>query len=249
MIKEQKMIRKLLLVAAAGAVPIGLVAMGAVGSGVANAAKGPPPPSPTVNCALSGTINFAPPGLSFLGTTTSSKDNTTTVSGVSYSGCTGYTASSASSLSIVTKNSKCPKTTPNPDPYPAGCLKPLYYGDSVASFASAPLTTIEKSLKGLGLTVNGAVAKTKATSASEVEGTGGACGPSDGAGFLISGTAKVKPYAYTSFNLQICLSGDTGTNTTDNFFGDVASAALGGDQVIATATIDPTESFINLPGT
>ncbi len=48
------MIRKLLMVAAAAAVPLGAIAVGAVGGGVAGAKT--LEPASTVTCALTGTV-------------------------------------------------------------------------------------------------------------------------------------------------------------------------------------------------
>ena len=63
----------------------------------------------------------------------------------------------------------------------------------------------------LGLTIDGTSAKTKATSESEVQGTGGACGPTDGAGFIIGGSVKDKAQpAFHTLSIHICLSTDTG---------------------------------------
>ena len=59
------MIRKLLMVAAAAAVPMGAIAAGAVGGGVAGAAT--PITVTPVTCQESGTVNFMAPGISLSG--------------------------------------------------------------------------------------------------------------------------------------------------------------------------------------
>ena len=79
------MIRKLLMVAAAAAVPLGAIAVGAVGGGVAGAKT--LEPASTVQCALTGTVNFAAPGISLIGVTTASKTGATT-SSLGFTGCT-----------------------------------------------------------------------------------------------------------------------------------------------------------------
>ena len=245
------MIRKLFMAAALAAVPMSAVGVGLVASGTPAAAASP------INCALTGSIAFAPPGLSYTGTLTTNPTSVTETSD-SNTGCSGGTLTSASPLAITTKNTKCAKT--QQPATPPGCVKPNKYYDSVAGFASAPLSTIEKAIKHLGLTINGTAAKTKATSASEVQGTGGACGASDGAGFILGGSVKDKAEAaYTAFSIHICLSTDTGTelasstpprqsstSSGSSFFTDVSDAVFGGPDVVATATIDPSESFINI---
>ena len=72
------MIRKLLMVAAAAAVPLGVIAAGAVGGGVAGAAT--PITVTPVTCHESGTVNFMAPGISLSGNATTSHTTTTTSS-------------------------------------------------------------------------------------------------------------------------------------------------------------------------
>ena len=117
------MIRKLLMVAAAAAVPLGAIAVGAVGGGVAGAKT--LEPATTETCNLTGTVNFAAPGISLVGVTTASKTGATT-SAIGFTSCGAgeSISSSAGSLVITTKNSKCVA------PYPSN---PTALGTSAAT--------------------------------------------------------------------------------------------------------------------
>jgi len=239
--KEANMLRKLLMVAMAAAVPMGAVALGA---GTANA--GAPLTAPPITCALSGTVNFAPPGISHNGAQTPNKTSSTTVTGETFNACTGGPNQSGgvgSPLTIVSKNTKCPKA-PKTGPPPA-CVKPNYTYDTAASFAGTNLTTVEKAVKKAPPTIDGVLFKVKPTSAAQVL-PGHQCGSSE-SGFLITGSAKSSPkYTYTSFSILACLGHDSGSGTTNNFTNDLIIALGGGSDVIATASIDPATSSIGI---
>jgi hypothetical protein len=245
------MIRKLLMVAAAAAVPMSAVAAaGAVGSGVA-AAKAPVPVVSNASCALGGTVNFSTnpgiAGISLEGTATTNKTSTTT-SSTSESGCTGGTLSSGSgTLDIVTKNTKC--TAPYTSP--PGCAKGKDIGEAGTGLASAGTTkSIEKAVKKLPITLvqgsNTFTLKSKVTSVTTYEdASSGPC--ANEVGFGIAGTFKTSPKSTgdTSIVLTVCLGQDsdvTGPSpSTDNFFSDLTA----GD-TIGIADIDPASSSIAL---
>jgi hypothetical protein len=60
---------------------------------------------------------------------------------------------------------------------------------------------------------------------------GGVCG-SD-VGFYLTGNAQVKGLTVATYTGTVCLSGDTGTGTTGNFFNDLTSPTT----IIATAMV------------
>ena len=62
-------IRKLFMIAAAAAIPLGAVTLGAG----TTSAGAPPPPSPPLACTVSGTVTFAPPGINRQGFVSASK--------------------------------------------------------------------------------------------------------------------------------------------------------------------------------
>ncbi len=240
------MIRKLLMVAAATAMPVGMVAVGVVGDGTAGA-KPPPPPSPPITCAISSTITFAPPGISTNGAVAPAgyKFSFVNTSLVHFTGCTvvnGSTTGAAGPLSIRSKNTKCAKTPPN-TPVP-GCAKGLTYYDTAGQFAGEGPASIQKALKKLSLVVDGIGFAAKTSSAAIVL-PGSSCGTEGG--FLLTGSVKAKPYLYHTDSLLACLGSDTGTNTTGNAVADITAAALGNTSiVVATADIDPATSTLHI---
>ncbi len=222
------MIRKLLMVGAAAAIPFGALAVGAIGGGVASAA--------TLTCTESATITFASPGIDYAGYATSATSTTTNVSASTLGGggCTG----SGPALAIVSKNSKCAGVTPAVP----GCSKTHKdYYDSAAGFASNA-GSLAKEVKGLSLTVNGNTwaVKVKTSSAAST------C-PAGEVGFQLNGTVKsATSKLYKNIVVATCLLGDTGPGTTGNFLTDYGTALGGGTDQIQTATIDPGGSTITL---
>ncbi len=232
------MLRKLMMVAAAAAIPLGAVALGA---GPAAATKGPPPASPPLTCSASGTVNFAPPGISRNGSISLNKTSTTTTSGLVFSGSGCGSGGTGPANTIVSKSTvKCSKKVANENksggPQP-GCMVGGYnVYDQASAFASTGTATLQKALKKLSFTVNGIPFSGKTTSAA-VSGSGQCSGE---AGFVLSGTVKAKPYTYSTFTLIACLGHDTGTGTTGSFVTDIA-VQLGSPSstsTIATASID-----------
>lgn len=229
------MLRKLMMVAAAAAIPLGGVALTA---GTASA-KAPPPPSPPLNCSASGTVTFAPPGISTNGSVSPNKTSTTTTSGLTLSGAGCGTGGSEPANAIVAKSTvKCSKKVPDQNSTGGsqpGCLPGDRVYDQASAFASTGTATLQKALKKLTFTVNGITFSAKTTSAT----TSGAGQCSGEIGFVVSGTVKAKPFTYSTFTLIACLGADTGPNTTNSFLADIA-ASLGGNTAItiATATID-----------
>jgi len=251
------MIRKMLVIAAAVAMPASALAVGAIGGGVASA-KGTPI-SFSATCAASGTITYAPPGLTHDGSVGTGKTSATTTSAVTFSGPGCGSGGTTAGRSIVSKNSKCGKL-PNQGVGGAtvpGCVKgDTYYGQASA-FAGSGAANVQKALKKVSLTIEGITFPGKTSSTSLIT-PGGACGGE--AGFQLAGTVKNKAYTATTFSLRVCLGADTGTNlsangTTDpqtsstgaNSFHDIG-AALGGDTsvVVATSAIDSSSSQLTI---
>ena len=208
------------------ALPISLVAATQT---AAFAKKAKPPPDPARNCSLSGTVHFAPPGLSKNGTLTSNsayKKTYTTTSGTNFGGgCTG----SIPTVTIKSKSIKC-KGLNNPQ---APCkTKGTWWYDGESTFASgSTLTTITKSIKKITFGLDGVTYQTKTTAAAEL-----VCSNGD-VGFKISGVVKKpKQDKGQTSTVDVCLGSDTGPGTTGNFLSDLGS----GIGTIATAQIDPS---------
>jgi hypothetical protein len=228
------MIRKLLLVAAATAMPLGAVAVtGIATSGVAGAA------GPT--CTVSGTVNFAPPGISKNGSASASKSSTTTTSATTFggAGCSGGSGPNT----ITTKSTKCDKHTAGQPASNPACTPGNYGYGSWSNFVSGGTTSIQKALKKLTFTLNSVTYKTKTTAASEIL-PGGACGGSE-VGFKIVGTVtSPKAAKGQTSTLNACLGAITGSglNPGDNFL----AAAVDQIGTVATAAIDPAFSTVTV---
>ncbi len=238
------MIRKLLIAAAAAAMPMGAIAVGAGGGGVAGAAT--PITATPVTCAMSGSVQFAPPGISLVGLTTTNKTSVTN-STVAFPTCTsGSSVSSSGTLAIITKNSKCLAPFPSGPPgttQPSNCAKGLKIFDSGSGLGSpATFKSLEKAVKKLPLTLTQGghtfTIKSKATSAASVT-PGGVCGSE--AGFAIGTTLKTSPKSTlpTTGHINVCLGTDS--NGVD-FFTDLTKNGA----TIASTAIDPATSTIAL---
>jgi hypothetical protein len=103
--KEHHMIRKLLVVGAALAMPVSVVAAGGVAG-----AKTVTPADPSQTLAISATVNFSL-GLSSRGTATTEKDSNTTISDETLSGHDGNghasTAAITSLVNVASKTTGC----------------------------------------------------------------------------------------------------------------------------------------------
>jgi hypothetical protein len=222
------MIRKLLLVAAAIAMPLGAVAVtGITTAGVAGAAT---------TCSVAGTVTFAAPGISTNGGVSASKTSTTSTSATTFGGgCTG----GSPAMNITSKSTKCDKHTAGlPSSNPA-CTPGNYGYGSWANFASGGTTSIQKALKKLNFTIGAIAYQTKTTSASII-----GC-PGSEAGFQLVGTVKSPKAAKGQTSTLIaCLGAITGTglNPGDNF----GQAALDQIGTVATAQIDPVNSSVTV---
>jgi len=239
------MIRKMLVVAAAIAMPAVAVAGASAvsGAGIASAKALPPVP---VTCSLSGSVTFAKPGLSHSGSLTK-KTVETTKTAITPAG-----PAACGTKAIKNKINSTPgvcATDPSPAPIcasaPAKTLAkdPNFY-DSTASLLSSPASILTSLAGGVKTTDNG----TKITLIPKTSGAivpGGACGASE-VGFNVTGTVTGGG-AVTAFALNICLGTDTGTGgTTGVFFPDYIAASGGGSQVIASAGVDGATSSLTL---
>jgi hypothetical protein len=245
------MIRKMLVIAAAVAMPASaLAAVTTVGaSGVAGAAA---KVYTSTSCALSGSVTFAAPGLSYTGTL-GKKSTVTSVSSVTPGAIltgTGGCGATGITSKIATAATNCNVAPVPPATNPVICSSAttkLHYAYSNASnLATAGVSSIVASLgpKGIKLVDNG----NKVVGAVTTPGTnsilpGGACGSS--IGFSLAGATNVTGLTYT---LNLCLVGDTGAGTSGAFFTDYLAAAGGNTSItIASATLGgATLSFVKV---
>jgi hypothetical protein len=214
--------------------PVSMVAI-VGGANVAGAAKAPPPQA--LSCAVSGTVTFAAPGLSYNGTVSASKTSTTT----SYTTYAGAGCGAPNTQTITAKSTKCPKVAA---PATGTCIKPNYLYDTTSSFISGGTTDIQKALKkGIATTDHGQAVTLKLAKpvGATVIDPGGACGTNE-SGFSVTGA--VKKYSTTTWTLTLCLGTDTGTNTNNSFTADLLLANGSNGIVIASANVDPTNSTL-----
>jgi hypothetical protein len=229
------MIRKLLVVAAAVAMPAAaLAAVTTIGSaGIAGAAA---KTYDNQTCAISGAVTFATPGLSYNGSLTKKTTSTSVSSATSTgTGCGNKTATTSTLNSkIVSPSVNCNTATP---PLPGACAgetaKEYHAYDNSSSLASSGTASIVSSLgpKGIAIYDHG----NKVTGLVTTDGTtavdpGGACGTN--VGFQLQGNTSVSGLTY---DLLLCITGDTGTSTTGSFYNDYIASSEG-DAGIVIAT-------------
>ncbi len=234
------MIRKLLVVAAAIAMPISVVAV----TGVTAGAKTVTPPDPAITCSVSAAVNFASPGISTPGSVSTSKTSTTTTGSETFGTASGHPTctGTASGNTITTKSVKCDKKVAGSPSSNTACEPGDYGYGSWANFENSGTASIQKALKKLSFTINGIAYQSKTTSAATV--VGGACGSE--AGFQLNGTIKApKQDKNQPVVLVACLGASTGTGltSTSNF----ALNAFG-PGTVTSSQIDPTTSTIQING-
>jgi hypothetical protein len=231
------MIRKMLVIAAAIAMPVSVIAV----TGVTAGAKVVVPPDPAVTCSVSATVNFASPGISTPGSVQAGKTTTTNTTSESFGGgCTG----TAPPNMIASSGVKCTGVgTPSSNTACPG-KKPTMYGyGSWQNFEDTGTASIQKALKKLNFTINGIAYSAKTTASAQI--VGGVCGSE--AGFQVSGTiAAPKNDKGQTFNLNACLGAATAApghpiTSTSNF---VLNAF--GPGIVASTVLDPSTSTIHV---
>ncbi len=221
------MIRKVLLLGAAAAVPLGALAVDAVAGSVAGAVS-------PVTCTVSSTVTFAPPGLSYTGTATKKPTSKTVTSNPVLGGGGCPAGSKGKGLKITSNNPACAGVVP---PVPGcGTKDPKYY-DAAHLFASTGLS----SLTGLKQSVS--LGKTKVTLTVSSASVATSCSSGE-AGFKLTGSASGG--GYSSFTETACLGNDTGSAATGHFGTDLGTVAGGGSGFITTASIDPATSSVTV---
>jgi hypothetical protein len=230
------MLRKLLVIAAAVAIPASVLAtVTTIGvAGPAGAVK----TYKSQTCVVTGNVVFAKPGLSFNGSLSSatvSKAHSTAVA--TGTGCGLITINptvGTTKNTITTPSTNCHTA---PAPQPGACAHEtatkFFAYDTASSLASSGVSSIVASLGPLGIkivdnnnTVHGAVTSSGTTSVA-----GGACGAGN-LGFQLQGNTNVPTLTY---NLLLCITGDTGPGTTGAFGTDYLAAA-GGNTGVTIAT-------------
>jgi hypothetical protein len=215
------MLRKMLLIASAVAIPLGATAVtSVVQTGTAGAT------ALAITCKVTtGTETFAPPGISQNGSFEAASTSTTTSTTIKYK-CSPPTGSIGTTkpISITTPSTQCTGT----DTPVTGCTAGQYNYDSVADFASGGSTL----WSAVGtLTVKIGTTSYKATlNASSFAIT---CASGE-AGFNLKGKLTAPAaHAGEAMKSTVCLGSDTGPGTTGMFANDIGKPGV----TIATAAI------------
>jgi hypothetical protein len=226
------MIRKLLVIAAAIAIPASVVV---VNGGIASAAG--PKAGPAISCAVTSTVTFAKPGLSVAGAVSTAKTSTTTTSNLTFSGsgCSG----SGAGHKITTAATKCTGAG-KPSPY-TKCKTGDYGYDSWSGYIKEGTSSIKAALPTISFTLNGNNFTVKTTTVGSAS-----CKASVGTevGFKITGTVTAPAsYKNATGTLTACLGAvkGTGLKSTKNFASDI-----NGPGTLTSATIDKTVSTIKI---
>ena len=226
------MIRKMLVTAAAVTMSITTVGVASVAmSGEAGAAA---KVYTSQTCAITGGVTFAAPGLSHNGVL-GKKSTVKSVSAITATGAgCGTSGGTTTSISnkIVTVATDCTVPATPPAVLPGACDsyvaggKSKYAYDNASNLASAGVSSIctalsAKPIKAVdnGNKVNLLVNPNCSGVHSVVPG--GICGAT-GLGFDLTGDTSVTGLTY---EVLLCITGDTGTDTTNSFFTDYLSAA------------------------
>jgi hypothetical protein len=215
------MLRKMLLIATAVAIPLSATAVTAV---VQSGTAGATPLA--ITCKVtSGTVDFAPPGLSQNGSFESASTSTTNTTTVKYScsppaGGIGKT----NPLAITTANTQCTGTNMPVN----GCTSGQYSYDSVSGFASSA-STLWQDVGTLKIKI-GVTSYTETLTSSSVALT---CASGE-AGFNLKGKLTAPAaHAGEPMKLTACLGSDTGPGTTGVFANDLGAPGV----TIATAAL------------
>jgi len=249
------MIRKLLLVAAAIAMPASAGAVALVGTASPAGAVTP------ITCTVTAVVHFAAPGLTFNGSTTTATTSNTTTSGGVLGGtsCGSTHAGTLSNQTIKTAAIKCTGAgMPSSNP---ACKAPppqLYGYDSWKNYASSGVSSILASLPNISFKVGTTTYTAHNTAAAELLPNAAGCGTGTTGlgkevGFKITGKITTAgPYLNAVSTLKACLGKVTGLHlvaahapaTVPTFFYQINGATNLGNTT-QTSTIDPAHSSLS----
>jgi hypothetical protein len=237
------MIRKLLLVAAAIAMP---ASAGAVGLVATASPAWAPPPDPT--CTVTAVVHFPAPGLTKAGSVTNALTETTTTTGgvLGGAGCAGVLPN----LAITAPTVLCPAAS-NPNPL---CIADKHGYDSWANYVSSGTASILASLPNLNFKIGSTTYTTHNTAAAALLPNAAGCGTGltglgKEVGFKLTGKiTTVGAYHNLTTTLKVCLGKVTGTNlvaavapaAVPTFLYQIGNAA----NLVKTAIIDPVHSSL-----
>jgi hypothetical protein len=252
-------IRKLLLVAAAIAMPASAGAVTLVATAPSAGAAA------TINCHIAGTVTFASPGLSHNGKVTTATTSTTSVSGETYSKGTTACTGTSPTLSIKTANTKC-NASGATTTIPACVGHPTEYGyGSFDSYAKTGVSSIKADVKTYKFTVN-KVAYTSTTCTTSSCVAIHTCPTSkvygSESGFEIKGkitAPATSPYKNAATTVIVCLGSAVGSHLqiskspkatkpgfVYNLTTGLGTSAPDKAIIVTKGLFDPTESSLNI---
>ena len=244
------MIRKLLLVAAAIAMPASAGAVALVSTSSVAGANTP------ITCALTGTVHFAAPGISKNGSLTTAMTTSTTTTGGTLSGsaCGSTHAGTLPNETIKTATVKCTGThLPSSNP---ACVSGKRGYDSWTNYANSGTSSIAASIPSIVIHVGSSTYTSHTTGAAILAANAAGCGTGTTGlgkevGFKISGKVTTAgTYLNSATTIKICLGKVTGNNlvaahapaTVPTFLYQVGNGA----NLVKTTIIDPAHSSLNI---
>jgi hypothetical protein len=248
------MIRKLLMVAAAIAMPVSAGAVTLVATAGPAGAVGP-----TINCHDTGKITFAgASGLTHNGYATTATTSTTAVSAQTYTAGSTACTGTGPALSIKSTNTLC-SASGETTQVPACVGHPTERGyGSFKAYQSGGVSSIGTSVKTITFTVNAHTYTSKTCTTSGCVATH-VCPKSatygTEAGFELKGNITTAgTYSGAATTAIVCIGAITGTNdkvqagaTKPGFTYNLLQGETAGSTItVKTATIDPKESTLNI---
>jgi hypothetical protein len=236
------MLRKILLLAAVVALPVGILTL-AVSGGVASA-KGKAPNGP-VACSIAATVTFAPPGISNNGSESTKTTSETKTANETLGNDGDTCAGTGKALKIITPSTKCTGNgAPSSNPACTTGGKKQEYGYNSWNNYETTGTSSLSSITSLAFTINSikytvVPSSSGATSCTDASVPGGL-----EVGFKFTGTvSKPTQDAGQNATLIACLGTTTGPGTStdcqENF-----EQCIGAAGTVATADVDPATSSI-----
>ena len=245
------MIRKLLLVAAVIAMPASAGAVALVGSAPPAGAVA------TITCTVTATVEFAPPGLSKAGSTTTAPIKSAKTAGGALAGTScGSTHSGTLPNALIKIATVVCTGTGTPTSNPA-CVGGERGYDSWNNYTTGWTSSVRSSLANVSFTVSGTAYTAHYTAASALAPTSTGCGTGTTGlgkevGIKLTGTItapSTSPYKGATSTLRACLGKVSGTHlvaphapaTVPTFYYQINNSS----NLIVTSTIDPAHSSLS----
>jgi hypothetical protein len=237
------MLRKILLLAAAVALPVGILTL-AVSGGVASASK---PVNGPVGCSISAKVTFASPGISNSGSESTKTTSTTSTADETLTNGETACSGTGKALKITSASTECTGNgEPSSNPACTTGGKKQEYGYNSWNNYETTGTSSLGSITSLAFTINSIKYTVVPSSSGPTSCTDASVPGGVEVGFKFTGSvSKPTQDAGQSATLIACLGATTGTGTStdcqENF-----EQCIGNAGTVATATVDPATSTIDI---